>query len=296
MNTATTHRVIMFADVAGSTALYEARGDEQAQRLVDEALEVARQATSQYSGKVLTELGDEIMATFTDPGDAAAAACSIHAKIAESAVPDRLRMRIGLHYGPFSGGSDELVSETAKIAHWTASNAKADQTLGTAALIDVLPGIYRAVSRYVDDETWNFVSVEHVALHEIVWNVENVTAYSGEIPTLDAHKCSGVSFSYPDKTLEINVERPVISIGRGHENDLIVNHDMASRQHLRAQFSRGRCTISDNSTNGTVVFPDGGQAHYALKRESHTLLGAGLIILGEPDEVEQEFAIRYRCL
>jgi len=289
----------MFVDLVGSTRLYESLGDVEAKRIVAACLDVAKTCTTEHQGHTVTELGDEVMTVFVDPGDAASAACAIHAKMAEieiEGVEDLdLRMRIGMHYGPIAGHEDDMASETAKIAHWAASNAKPEQTLATAALIDALPRIFQAVSRFVDDETWNFVSIEHVAVHEIIWDVESVTAYRGEIPTLDSQKCVRMKFSWNNHCVTLDADRPVISIGRGSENDLIVRHDMASRQHLSAQFSRGRCTITDNSTNGTVVFSNVDKKRHDIKRESFTLLGSGKIILGHPEEVDEKFAIRYQA-
>jgi adenylate cyclase len=258
MSSTPDHQVIMFADIVGSTALYESLGDGEAQRIISECLSLAKESTNGHAGTLVTELGDEIMTVFSDPGDEAAAVCENHAKMTETKVKGAedtsLRMRIGLHYSPVSPDNDAMMSETAKVAHWAASNAKPEQTLGTGAVIDNLPRIYQAVSRFVDDETWNFVSIEHMAVHEIIWDVESVTAYSGEMLTLDTQRCAGVTFTAYGNSVTVNSDRPVISIGRGKENDLIIRNDLASRQHLSAQFSRDRCTITDNSTNGTVIF------------------------------------------
>jgi len=287
----------MFADLVGSTRLYENLGDTVAQQIVKRCLDLANGCIAEHSGRTVTELGDEVMAVFPDAGDAAAAACEIHAKLSDleatSTGDQYLPMRIGMHYGPVSGRNEDMMSETSKIAHWAATNAKPEQTLGTGAVIDVLPRIYQAVSRFVDDETWNFISLEHVAVHEIIWDVEGVTAYNGEIPTLDSQKCARAKFTWNNVTVTLDANRPVISIGRGSENDLIVRHDMASRQHLSAQFSRGRCTITDNSTNGTVIFTAPGDIRHELKRETFTLLGDGKILLGQPAEIDEAFAIRY---
>ena len=293
------YQVILFADIVGSTALYETLGDTEAKRIVERSLAVAKQIALDHNGNIVAELGDEVMTMFPDPGDAAAAACEIHAKMAEVGVEDdenRPRMRIGMHYGPVSGRNDDMMSETSKIAHWAASNAKPEQTLGTGAVVDVLPRIYQAVSRFVDDETWNFISIEHVAIHEIIWDVESVTAYSGEAPTRDSQKCVGVKFSTRKQTITMDSERPVISIGRGTENDLIVRHDLASRQHLSAQFSRGRCTVTDNSTNGTMIYTDRDETPQLLKRDTLTLVGSGKIVLGQPSEVDDKYAIRYQFI
>lgn len=293
-----TKKVIMSADIAGSTALYEQLGDSRAQALVAECLKSVKAFCAEHHGQVIAEVGDQIVALFADATEAAAAASEIHVDMHERAACDggpRIRMRIGLHCGPVSGSANALSGETVKIAHWVGSHAKPEQSLATRATIDQLPRMYRAVSRYVDDETWNFISLEHVELYEIIWDVESITAYNGEAPTRESQTCVGVEFSYGQHRVHVDGSRPVISIGRGDKNDLVVAKDLVSRQHLSAQFSRGRCTITDNSTNGScVIGADGRRVEF--KRESLRLTGEGVIIPGKPGPDEADYAIRYRCL
>jgi len=295
-NAQTSGMVIMSADIAGSTALYEQLGDVRAQAVVADCLKTLKSLCAEHEGRVVAEVGDQIVGMFDDTTEAAAAASEMHAEMHEWSVREggpRIRMRIGLHYGPVAG--DTLSGETAKIAHWVGSHAKPEQTLATKATIDRLPRMYRAVSRYVDDETWNFISLEHVELYEIIWDVESITAYNGEAPTRDSQTCNAVEFSYAGQSVQVDASRPVISIGRGDKNDLIVAKDLVSRQHLSAQFSRGRCTITDNSTNGSCVVANDGR-RLEFKRESLRLTGEGLIIPGKPGPNENDYAIRYRCL
>lgn len=291
-------QVVMFADIVGSTALYERVGDAEARHLIGQRLAEGTQLVIQHNGRVVTEFGDEIMCLFAAPGDAADAACELHAAspaiLDAAATTPRLRFRIGMHYGPFSGDKCDLSSETAKIARWAASNAKAEQTLATLAVVEALPRIFRSVSRHVDDETWNFISLEHVALYEIIWDVEAITAFPGEGSKPGTNGYSEVRLSLVGATLIVNAERPVISIGRGSQNDLVVPSELVSRNHLTAQFSRGRCTLTDKSTNGTLVVPDGA-APQELRHDTMLLQGAGIIMPGDPDEVPIEFAIRYIC-
>lgn len=293
-----THQVIMFVDVVGSTALYEKLGDVTARRLIATVLARLTELITAKNGRVAAELGDELMCFFSYPADAAAAACDMHARIGdEFKLPTtgaRMRLRIGLHFGSVQGHKDDLMSETAKIAHWAASNAKPDQTLATLSVIDSLPRIFRAVSRYVDDETWNFVSFEHVALYEIIWDVEAITAAVAESVITAPQRYSAVIFSLEGDTLSLSAERPVISVGRGSQNDLVVQQDLISRQHFTAQFSRGRCTITDKSTNGTCVIEDHGSPQI-VRRETYPLSGSGMIVLGNPEQPTPSAAIRYEC-
>jgi len=294
----TNSTVIMSADIVGSTALYEAAGDARAQELIAECLNAIKRQCAEHNGRVVAEVGDQVVAVFKDPSQAASAASEIHADRNDRnqrASTGPIRMRIGLHNGPVHSNADTLVGETAKIAQWCGSNAKPEQTLATRALIDQLPRLFRAVSRYVDDETWNFASLEHMELYEIIWDVESITAYNGEAAPRDQHAYDAVEFSYGTQCVKVDVGRPVISIGRGAQNDLVINKDLISRQHLRAQFSRGRCTITDNSTNGSLVVNDDG-TRLEVKRESLRLHGSGAIIPGKPEREDEAFAIRFRCL
>lgn len=290
--------VVMTADIAGSTSLYEQIGDVQAQALVADCLQTIKALCAQHDGQVMAEVGDQVVAQFAQPLQAAAAASEIHLEMQEHHERDggpRIRMRIGLHYGPEPLDANTLGGETAKIAHWVGNHAKPEQTLATKALIDHLPRIYRAVSRYVDDETWNFISLEHVELYEIIWDVESITAYNGEAPSRDTHSYNAVEFSYSSQSVRIDSGRPVISIGRGDKNDLVIGKDLVSRQHLSAQYSRGRCTITDNSTNGSLMVGKDGR-RIEFKRESLRLTGEGHIIPGKPGSDEPDYSIKYRCL
>lgn len=297
-NGRSTGQVIMSADIAGSTALYEQVGDERAQALVADCLHILKVLSDEHHGRVLAEVGDQIVALFEDAAAAAGAASEMHAEMHERNAREsgpRIRMRIGMHYGPVATDADALAGETAKIAHWAGSHAKPEQTLATKATIDRLPRMFRAVSRYVDDETWNFISLEHVELYEIIWDVESITAYNGEAPSRDTQTYSAVEFSYAGRSVQVDASRPVISIGRGDKNDLIVSKDLVSRQHLSAQFSRGRCTITDNSTNGSCMQGSDGR-WVEFKRESLRLTGEGQIIPGKPGPEENDYAIKFRCL
>jgi adenylate cyclase len=258
----TNSKTIMSADIVGSTALYEALGDNAARALVTACLEALKTLCVEHHGRALAEVGDQVIAEFNDPTEAAGTVSEIHLQLHEQYANDpgvRIRMRIGLHYGPVPTSGDVLSGETVKIANWASENAKPEQTLATRSLIDQLPRIFRAVSRYVDDETWNFISLEHVELYEIIWDVESITAYNGEQPARDENSYDRVVFDYENEHITVNVARPVISIGRHKENDLVIDKDLVSRQHLSAQFSRGRCTITDNSTNGSVIRTSAGK-------------------------------------
>ena len=61
------HLTILFADVSGSTKLFETRGNLEARRLVAGVLNALAEVTQQHGGRVIKTIGDKIMCTFPGP-------------------------------------------------------------------------------------------------------------------------------------------------------------------------------------------------------------------------------------
>ena len=65
---------VMFADVTGSTKLYETLGDDNANRIIGKVIDVMAKITEMYQGYVIKTIGDEIMCRFTSANDCVRAA------------------------------------------------------------------------------------------------------------------------------------------------------------------------------------------------------------------------------
>ena len=55
---------VMFADVAGSTKLYEELGDIVAKSVISEVMELMMESIREFSGIVIKTIGDEVMCRF----------------------------------------------------------------------------------------------------------------------------------------------------------------------------------------------------------------------------------------
>ncbi|MBT6454126.1 MAG: adenylate/guanylate cyclase domain-containing protein, partial [Gammaproteobacteria bacterium] len=60
-----TQATILFADIAGSTALYENIGDSQAENLINTILAALSGIVEEHNGLVIKTIGDEIMCQFS---------------------------------------------------------------------------------------------------------------------------------------------------------------------------------------------------------------------------------------
>lgn len=93
----------LFTDLRGSTALYERVGDLAAYDLVRSHFQVLNAIVAAQSGAVVKTIGDAVMATFTTPDRALAAALAMREGMrrlnAEAGRPDLL-LKIGIHEGP----------------------------------------------------------------------------------------------------------------------------------------------------------------------------------------------------
>ena len=72
---------VLFADVAGSTALYEILGDTRAFALVGNCLETMSHCTTEVHGRVVKTIGDAVMSVFKDADEAAAAAAEMQMRV-----------------------------------------------------------------------------------------------------------------------------------------------------------------------------------------------------------------------
>ena len=111
--------VILFADVVGSTRLYEVLGDLTARDKVAVCVDIMRRATEQRGGSVVKTMGDEILATFEDCDKAMDAA--VQMQVAIEAHPEldverqHIAIRIGCHFGPVVLETREHVRRAAQL-------------------------------------------------------------------------------------------------------------------------------------------------------------------------------------
>ncbi len=94
---------ILFADVVGSTQLYDKFGDTKASETVALCLDVMKDATHQFNGSVIKTIGDEVMSTFQSVDEAMGAAVMMQTRITADSKQDGripVSIRIGCHYGP----------------------------------------------------------------------------------------------------------------------------------------------------------------------------------------------------
>jgi class 3 adenylate cyclase len=94
---------LMFTDLKGSTALYERIGDSAAYRLVRAHFAFLVDQVRRHEGALVKTIGDAVMAAFSDPGQAVAAALAVQQNVARFNAEqggEEIVIKMGVHAGP----------------------------------------------------------------------------------------------------------------------------------------------------------------------------------------------------
>lgn len=290
---------VLYADIAGSTRLYEQHGDAVAQKVISSCLALLKQVAERSGGRVVKSIGDEIQCVFEDPAMAMMAGTDMQAEVENAGVQKRfetgaLRIKVGFHYGPAHESNGEIHGQAALIAQDVIKLAKPDQVLTSAPTLDAVPRAFRLGARQVDELRLDG-STKIIDVYEIIWDEISVTQESIYKPSVDSDALRCVILNYKGKKLEVDEKRPTITIGRVKSNDIVTPTDLTSRMHAEIHFRRGRCYITDVSINGTLVIDDSGKAT-ALRRERFPLKESGQICVGGGPEKNPDGVIDYLCV
>jgi class 3 adenylate cyclase len=289
---------ILFADVVGSTKLYEELGDIRARDMVGVCIEVMRTATEQHNGSVIKTMGDEVMSTFPTADDALNAAAQMQNQItghpALKLEEHAVAIRIGCNFGPVVMENRDIFGSAVHTANRMTSQAKAGQIMTTATMVEQLSSDWRALVRQIDIATLKGRSSE-VALFEVLWQPDDSTSMVPAIASRNrASKPQRLRLRYQGQELFVHEGRANISMGRAEENDLVIKGNLISRLHARVEISRQKFMLIDQSTNGTFVLGKDGEEAF-VRRDSMQIRGEGLIGLGKAPDSNSSQVIRYTC-
>ena len=276
--------IVLFADIARSTQIYEQLGDQLAQKLVDECICRLSETTRKNRGEVIKTIGDEVMCTFQQADDAICAAVEMNQESDRRSGQDNpnspsLQVAIGMHCGPVIRTSRDVFGDTVNVAARIVKLAKPRQILLTepvARSIRTRPES-RGNIRHVDTETIRGKSGV-MNIQEYLWEPKDATVLlnRSELP-----KCAqaGLVLTWGQHSIRVDSDQPAVSLGRQDHNELILNYERVSRSHASIEYRRGRFHLVDHSSNGTYIQRPGEDVVF-IKRDEAQLSGSGIISLG----------------
>ncbi len=290
---------IVFADVVGSTQLYESLGDDGARETVQRCVECMKEATTEFRGEVIKTIGDEVMSTFATADDAVNAASQMQQRIANGSFTGRddvrVAIRIGMHFGHVAAEQNDIFGVAVNIANRMTSQAKAGQIITTGSTIELLSDDWQNVVRQIGVATLRG-QLDEVALYEVLWQPEDATSVLAKPEWADAATAAAekLVLRFGGEELELRSDGlRSVTMGRADDNDVTIKGNLISRVHARIELKKNRFMIIDESTNGTFVQRDDGEEVY-VRRDTAQLTGSGLIGLGRVAARGMPLAIEYR--
>jgi class 3 adenylate cyclase len=288
--------VILFADVVGSTQLYEQLGDVKAREMVARCLKIMREATERFSGTLIKTMGDEVMSTFPTADDSMNAA----RRMQETTYSDAslrydngyVAIRIGCHFGSVVQEDHDIFGSAVHTANRMTSQAKAQQIITTLATVEQLSEEWRGLVRQIDVATVRGRRDE-VELFEVLWQPDEATSMLPRIGLgQSVSRTKRLTLRFQGQEVTVGGGRKSATLGRGEENDVVVKGNLISRVHARVETSKNKFTLVDQSTNGTFV-QIGSDEEIFVRRDSTQLVGEGVIGLGRIAEPGTPLAVHF---
>jgi adenylate cyclase len=284
---------VLFADVSGSTKLYETVGDTTAHAAIDLCVRMFSALTEQHGGRVIKTIGDEVMSIFPNAESAGTAARDIQLGMTDMAPVDKVRLgvRIGLHYGPVVERDGDVFGDTVNLAARLTEMASRGQIITSMETVDLLAPIQKMDCRRLYSIPVKGKEKE-VGICELMWtDTDDATQVVAQHATTDSG--DSLRLVYRTRVLTVGGERRSVVLGREATADLVIADRMASRSHCEIEQRQDKFVLSDRSANGTYLSIDGDR-EIVLRREEAMLRGHGFITLGQSRATATEF-VEFFC-
>ncbi|MEO5734866.1 MAG: adenylate/guanylate cyclase domain-containing protein [Rubrivivax sp.] len=283
-------RTVLFADLRGSTGLFESLGNAEATSVVTHCVNALATAVNQHQGTVVKTLGDGLMAVFENPNPAVRAGVLMH-DVLEGMVSrgnERgassglrgLKLQVGIARGEVVEMSSDCFGDAVNVAARLLDHAGDNETLVTAEVLQDLSPESRTRFRSLDRLVLRG-RVEPVQVHVMggrrAISSEMAATQFGDVATLN--EPDGLRLTW-GALLRVfaNPQMPVV-LGRSPQAAFSVDDSRVSRSHARVDWHGGSFQLTDLSYNGTYVRFNDGEI-VSLRRGSCTLHGSGSIGLG----------------
>jgi adenylate cyclase len=288
------NRVVLCADLRGSTGLFEVLGNEQATILVTRCVASLGHEVAGSGGQVFKTLGDGLMATFDRASEACLCAERLHRTLA-SVVVDRqtvragaqaelpLRLQVALALGEVVEKDGDCFGDAVNLAARLVEHTGDDETLVTESVFEALPAARQPGFRRLDR-----IAVRGRSEPVAIWvalrrgGTDEPDTHFGELPEVPVP--TGLTLAWVNRQERFEHRSMPLVIGRDPNSACCIDLPRVSRSHARVDWHAGSFQLTDLSFNGTYLrFHDG--ERLVLRRSTCPLVGRGLIGLGSaPDE------------
>lgn len=288
---------ILFADVSGSTKLFETRGDVTARALIAGVLQALLEVAHRHGGSLVKTIGDEIMCTFPAAIQGLFAASDMQRRIKGDAqfVRDSLGIRIGLHHGEALFEEGDVFGDAVNVAARMASLAGRDQIVASEAMT---AGITQVAGLRLRSLGSARVAgkAQPVGIAEVVWHDDlgDVTTVQRVVQSAAEAPRARLLLRHRSQVFEIDELSQAFTIGRDPTNVLVIEADWVSRLHAVIEWKRGHFVLTDRSTNGSWLRIGEDDEQHVHREDAH-LRRSGVVSLGQAHDPDWVDTLYFQC-
>ncbi len=290
-----TEFTVVFADLTGSTGVFESLGNAKATKAITRLTQWMGKVCVAKHGQVVKNLGDGVLMVFAENAhavDAVAEMQIIHTERIKT-WPDKLKMhlQIGMARGEAIEQDGDFFGDAVNVASRLSDLSGPDQILATGTVVNQLSPDTLIRSRSLgamDIRGRN----EACMVYRVEWQSEVLSDFFTVPAPLNASpfaskvaaEMDAIDLSWLDVEASFTSAELPIHLGRDAEAQFVVNDPRVSRLHAKIVWRAGKFYLEDISSYGTWVRFVGSDAIVALRRQECVLLVGGEIALGAPFE------------
>lgn len=276
---------VVFADLVGSTGIFERLGDETAGRFVTQLTTALAKIFEQHNGRVVKLLGDGLFVVFPQEIQALTACIAIQERLLTKPVHPAgmgrpVQMQMGIESGEVVEIQGDCYGDAVNCAARLADLAGADQILTTQRVREALPPERQEQLRGLGP-MYLRGKAEATEVYRVEWQPERDAEATVMGVSMFGQPPEGyLDISIAGATRRLQPRGEPLTLGRGATADLPVNDTRVSRLHASIEWRGGHFVLSDASSFGTWVYFGNQPEPVVLRRTECYLVGQGQISLG----------------
>ena len=299
---------VVFADLTGSTGLFESLGNTKATRAITSVTQWIGKVSAAHGGRVVKYLGDGVLIVFADNSKAVGAVIEIQ-RLHQQRIgswPQQLRMglQIGMARGKIVEQGGDCFGDAVNLASRLSDLSGREQIFATSTVIEQLKpsGASDAVRSICLGELDIRGRTEACVVHKVEWQPEvlaelmTVRAALGESAP-DPRAFSAlpeIALSWLHTNTAFTQKQLPVFLGRDSNAQFVVKDPRVSRRHANIEYRSGKFYVKDVSSYGTWVRFSDTKAVVALRRQECVLMADGEIALGAPFEDFSAPTVRFK--
>lgn len=253
---------VLFIDLVGSMALYDALGNARAAELVSSVTDWIGQICESAEGQVIRRLGDGVLVSFRPGASAVDCAIALQRRQAEHNAEAlygmQVQFKIGMARGLVVKSASGWVGEAINLATDLSERCGPDQILACDVALDQIT--LSAFARYRNLGLMHMLGKsEPVEVFQIEWKSDasnGVATVRGglELADLtDSGAVNGIRLTWTDRQASFTRSELPIVLGRNTQAHFMVNDARVSRNHARIYELDEVLVLEDTSRYGTSV-------------------------------------------